>query len=130
MEIILAETKRMVYFELFPLLASLEPLRPGIKDRVWKQLVDDGKLDVLFAPINGRILNINLFYYGIGDEYVYDYIGVDVYPPDFDHSKKVFPNSFIDGSHKKDMRLDFNLIISKYCSEINDIEAFPVLIQW
>jgi len=122
----LVEPKRITYFELFPLLRGLEKIRPGIKDRVWKFLCDEN--DISFKPIKGRILNINLYYFGIGDEYPTKYLSE--YPEDLEHSKKTFPLSYIDGNKEKELRLDFNLIISKYDGYIEDIGSFSVMVDW
>ena len=122
----LVEPKRLVYFDLFPLLRGLENIRPGIKDRVWDFLCDEK--DISFRPIKGRILNINLYYFGIGDEYPTKYL--NEYPDDLEHSKKTFPLSYIDGNIEKELRLDFNLIISKYDEYIDDIGSFSVMLDW
>lgn len=121
----LVEPKRLVYFDLFPLLRGLEGIRPGIKERVWKFLCDEK--DISFRPIKGRILNINLYYFGIGDEYPTKYL--KEYPDELNHSKKTFPLSYVDGI-KKELRLDFNLIISKYEDHIEDLGSFSVMIDW
>lgn len=121
----LVEPKRLVYFDLFPLLRGLEVIRPGIKERVWKFLCDEK--DISFRPIKGRILNINLYYFGIGDEYPTKYL--KEYPDELNHSKKTFPLSYVDGI-KKELRLDFNLIISKYEDHIEDLGSFSVMIDW
>lgn len=121
----LVEPKKLVYFDLFPLLRGLESIRPGIKDRVWKFLCDEK--DISFSPIKGRILNINLYYFGIGDEYPTKYL--KEYPEDLEHSKKTFPQSYVDGT-EKELRLDFNLILSKYEDHIEDMGMFSVMCDW
>lgn len=128
------KSKKLVYFDLFPLLKGLESERPGIKDRVWKWMCKEW--DVAFKPYNGRIININLYYYGIGDEYpLKDLEGSD--GSEIEHSKKIHPEAFQDymGPGKGDkeaieLRKDLNLIWSVYEDEIEDPEAFSVITQW
>lgn len=122
------EPKIIKYFDLFPLLKGLEDIRPGIKDRVWNYLCNKNEKDISFKPIKGRILNINLYFFGIGDEYITKCL--DEYPEQLEHSKKIFPQSYVDGNIEKELRLDFNLIISKYGEHIHDIEEFSVMIDW
>lgn len=122
----LVEPKKIIYFDLFPLLRGLENLRPGIKDRVWTFLCDED--DISFKPIKGKILNINLYYFGIGDEYHTKYL--TEYPEELEHSKKTFPLSYIDGNKERELRLDFNLIMSKYDEYIEDIGSFSVMVDW
>lgn len=124
---------KLTYFDLFPLLDGLEVERPGIKDRIWKFLCDEE--DSAWKPYNGRIMNINLFYYGVGNEYPTKYL--DKYPNEVERSKKIHPNAFKDylqkGSGDKDMidiRLDLNLIWSVYEEYIDNIEQFPVITRW
>ncbi len=121
----LVEPKKLVYFDLFPLLKGLEGIRPGIRDRVWEFLCDES--DISFKPIKGRILNINLYYFGIGDEYPTKYL--KEYPEELEHSKKTFPQSYVDGT-EKELRLDFNLILSKYEDHIEDMGMFSVMCDW
>lgn len=121
----LVKPKKITYFDLFPLLRGLEKIRPGIKDRVWEFLCDE---NVSFKPIKGRTLNINLYYFGIGDEYPTKYLSE--YPQELEHSKKTFTLSYIDGNKEKELRLDFNLIISKYDEYIEDIGSFSVMVDW
>ncbi len=116
----------LVYFNLFPMLKGLEKERPGIKDRVWNFLIDEQ--DYSFKPLKGRILNINLYYFGIGDEYSTKYL--EEYPEELSHSKKTFPFSYIDGRIEKELRLDFNLILSVYEEHIEDMECFSVMPDW
>lgn len=123
----------ITYFDLFPLLRGLEIERPGIKDRVWKFLCDEW--DVTFKPYNGRILEINLFYYGVGEEYPLKYL--KDYPEEIEDCKKTHPSAFKDymgpgtGDQKDiDLRLDLNLIWHAYESEIKDPESFAVITQW
>lgn len=124
-EATLVEPKSIIYFDLFPLLRGLESERPGIKERVWNFLKDED--DIQFQPIKGRILNINLYYFGIGNEYPTEYLRK--YPDDLEHSKKTFPLSYVKGE-EMELRLDFNLIISKYEKYIKDIGSFSVMIDW
>lgn len=122
----LVKPKNLTYFDLFPLLNGLEKIRIGIKNRVFNFLCEYN--DIRFKPINGRILNINLYYFGIGDEYETKYL--KQYPQELEYSKKIFPLSYIDGNIEKELRLDFNLIISKYDDYIDDIECFSVMVEW
>jgi hypothetical protein len=124
-EIKILEPKVMKYFDLFELLKTLEKERPGIKKRVWEWLCDE--TDSAWRVYNGRIKNINLFFYGIGEEYPTKYLRE--YPEEIEHCKKTFPMAFIEGP-EKELRLDFNLIISLYEEIIPDIESFPVLTSW
>jgi hypothetical protein len=119
------ESKKIVYYDLFPLLDGLEGERPGIRKRVWEWLCDED--DAAFKVYNGRIKNINLFYFGIGTEYETEYSRN--YPQEIEHCKKTFTSAFIEGP-EKELRLDFNLIISLYENEVPDIESFPVLTRW
>lgn len=120
--------KNLVYFDLFPLLKGLEKERPGIKDRVWADMTDEW--DVAFKPYNGRLSHINLFYYGIGDEYQSKYL--KKYPDELEHSKKIHPNAFIEGTNEYELRLDFNLIWSTYEDDVDEdyMEMFYVLVSW
>lgn len=126
------EGKKLTYYSLFPLLRGLEAERPGIKDRVWEHIKDEW--DVTFKPYNGRISNINLFYYGIGDEYETNYL--KKYPEDLERMKPIHPNAFVEGTTEYELRLDFNLIIHIYQDDFIDdkdfnyIEAFSVLVEW
>ena len=122
----------ITYFDLFPLLRGLESERPGIKDRIWDWLCDER--DSAFAPYNGRILNINLFYYGIGEEYP---IKDKYYEESVKQSKEIHPEAFLnyieDGSGDEkiqNIRLDLNLIWHIYEDEIPDPELFPVITRW
>ena len=123
----------LTYFDLFPLLRGLESERPGIKDRVWEFLCDER--DAAFKPYNGRIMNINLFYYGVGEEYpVKGYLSK--YPDEVERSKKVFPQAFQDylqvGSGDKkaiELRKDFNLIWSTY-EDVCPNPDMAVITRW
>lgn len=116
--------KTIKYYDLFPLLKSLEKERPGIKDRVWKFLCEE-KNDIQFMPIKGRILGINLFFYGAGDEYPLEYL--KKYPEKLENCKQIFPEAFVDGSPEKELRLDFNLIWYIYQDEIDNCECFYIM---
>lgn len=118
------EGKKIIFFDLFPLLKGLESERPGIKDRVWKWLCSEW--DVAFKPYNGRILNINLFYFGVGEEYT---LKNEYYEEEVNHSKKIHPNAFKDGE-EKELRLDLNLIWHVYEDENENPELFSVITQW
>lgn len=130
------KTEKLVYFDLFPLLKGLEGERPGIKDRVWKWMCDENEYDIAFKPYNGRISNINLFYFGLGDEYPTKHL--QKYPDELEHSKKTFPASFTDESDWKELRLDLNLIWSVYEDDMLESESilgdpigmFAVLVRW
>ena len=114
-------SKTITYFDLFPLLRGLESERPGIKDRIWEWVCDEW--DAAFKPYNGRILNINLFYYGVGEEYP---LKNKFYKQNVLHSKNIHPEAFIAGKIRN-IRLDLNLIWSTYEDEIVDSELFPVI---
>ena len=122
------DPKKLIYFDLFPLLKGLEKERPGIKDRVWKHITDEW--DVARKPYNGRLSHINLFYYGIGDEYETKYL--KDYPEELEHCKKIHPNAFLAGTDEYELRLDFNLIWSTYEDDVDDnyMEMFYVLVSW
>lgn len=79
-------SQKLIYFDLFPLLKGLEKERPGIKDRIWSWLCSEW--DVAFKPYNDRIININLFYYGVGEEYT---LKNEYYEEEVKHSKKIHP---------------------------------------
>ena len=96
--------KKLVYFDLFPLLKGLEKERPGIKDRVWEHIKDEW--DVAKKPYNGRLSHVNLFYYGIGDEYQSKYL--KKYTDELEHCKKIHPDAFIQGTNEYELR--FNLV--------------------
>lgn len=119
----------ITHFDLFKLLKGLEKERPGIHKRISEFIRDDN--DIRFRPINGRILNINLYFYGIGDEYPTK--ALKEYPKTLEDSKLSHPEAFYDeylDPEVKELRLDLNLILSVYEKDIDDIEAFPVMIKW
>ena len=115
------EGKSITYYSLFPLLKGLEVERPGIRDRIWDFLKEER--DIQFQPIHGRILGINLFYYGVGDEYP-----IEDDPKEIAHCKKIHPQAFISGTIENQLRLDFNLIW--YVYEVKDLEMFYVITDW
>lgn len=115
--------KNIRYFDLFPLLDDLESERPGIRKRVYEFLCDERYMQ--FSIINGRILGINLFFYGIGDEYPTDYL--NKYPNELNHCKKIHPEAFIKGTKEYKLRMDFNLIISIYNIKDEEIETFYIM---
>ena len=126
------EGKTMTYFDLFPLLKGLESERPGIKKRVWDWLCSED--DSAWRVYNGRIKNINLYFYGVGEEYP---LKNEYYEQEVAHSKTIHPDAFPDyiqkGSGVKSMyelRLDLNLIWQVYEDDIDDPESFHVLTQW
>ena len=126
------ESQKLVYFDLFPLLKGLEKERPGIKKRIWDWLCDQS--DAAFKPYNGRIININLFFYGVGEEYP---LKNEYYEEEVKHSKKIHPDAFMGymgkgkGDQKiQDIRLDLNLIWHVYEDEITDPESFSVITNW
>lgn len=114
------------YFDLFELLDGLESDRPGIRKRIWDFISDEK--DIQFQPIKGRILNINLFYYGVGDEYPLSYL--KKYPSELEHCKKTHPYAFIDGSEESELRRDLNLIWYTYESDVTDPGSFSILPDW
>lgn len=120
------DKKVLIYFDLFTLLKGLEIERPGIKKRVWDHMLDDP--DSAFRPYNGRISSINLFYYGVGEEYDLKYLKEN--PQELEHSKKIHPEAFIEGTKENNLRKDLNLILSIYQDDIEDIEEFYVLVKW
>lgn len=127
------EGTTITYFSLFELLDGLESERPGIRDRVWDFLCDEK--DSSFKVYNRRIKNMNLFYYGIGDEYPLKYN--HDYPGEVERSKTIHPDAFLNyikpGSGDKkiqDLRIDFNLIWYVYEDQIEDPESFPVITKW
>jgi hypothetical protein len=119
-------SETLKYFDLFPLLRGLESERTGIKKRVWEWMCDE--CDAASKPYTGRISSINLFFYGIGDEYPNDYL--NQYPDELENCKKIHPEAFIEGSKEKELRLDLNLIWSVYEEEIEDPESFSVKVFW
>jgi hypothetical protein len=122
MKIKKVEPVSIVYYDLFKLLKGLESERKGIKDRVWKWLCDEK--DIQFSPIHGRILNMNLYFYGLGDEYPSNQITEET----IEHSKSCFPEAFVEGTLECELRKDFTLIVSAY--DPIDIEVFPVITDW
>lgn len=115
-------------FKLGNLLNGLENERPGIINRV-NGFIRKEK-DPYFSPqdvrglnLPGRLYSLNLFYYGVGDEYPIK--ANEKYPDEVEHCHKTFPESFIEGEDRE-MRLDFNLIWSVYEDDIEDVENFLV----
>lgn len=134
-----AEKEMLIYYDLFTLLKGLEKERPGIKKRIWEWMCEDHKIDVATAPFNGRISFINLFYYGVGDEYPTNGPDGEPTPEDeIEHSKSVHPKAFKPGTKEYELRLDLNLIWSTYQDEIDNnmsylnssIEMFAVMVSW
>jgi hypothetical protein len=106
------------YFDINALLDGLESERPGIKSRLKKWISE-------YHDLNNGVKSINLFYYGIGDEYPNSYL--TKYPDELDHCKKIHPEAFKEGSDEKDIRLDLNLIWSVYQEEIgDDVGSFKI----
>ena len=127
------ETQETVhYYNLFRLLDGLESERPGIRERVWVWMCDER--DSSFKPYNGRISYMNLFFYGIGDEYPTNYL--KKYPTELEHCRKIHPEALEDSNHpnedKINLRKDFNLIWSVYENEVDEsyMEMFPVMVSW
>ena len=126
------EKLTLTYYSLFPLLKGLEQERPGIKDRIWEWMRDT--VDSADDPINGRISYINLYYYGVGDEYPIKPSEKD----EVEYSKKIHPEAFISGTKEETLRLDLNLIWSTYQDDMNEktsrldspVEMFSVLVEW
>jgi hypothetical protein len=115
------EQTNIRYFDLFQLLKGLESERPGIKNRVWNFLKDNN--DIQFSPINYRILGMNLFYYGVGDEYPIKNVTID----EVNHSKKIHPEAFINGTPENELRKDLNFIWYIYDVEDEEIECFNIM---
>lgn len=124
LSLIKSDKKILVYFDLFDMLNKLEVERSGIKDRIWKWLDDP---DIVFKPINNRILNMNLFFYGVGEEYP---LKDEHYEEEVKHSKKIHPNAFIVGTEEYEIRLDLNLIWKVYEDDISDPENFSIMVEW
>lgn len=120
------EPKTLTYFDLFDLLKSLESHRLGIYDRVWNFINSDK--DLQFCPINGRLSHMNLYFYGVGNEYNIKGITTE----DIEHSKKIFTNAFIEESTENELRKDFNLIwyICQDHMTNDDIEMFYFMVKW
>ncbi len=114
------------YYDLFPMLRALETERKGIKDRIWKWMCKEEAYDDEFRPYNGRISYINLYYYGVGEEFKIK----SVTKEDIEHSANIHPEAFVTGSKEESIRLDLNLIWKTYEDELDDIEAFAVLVSW
>jgi len=112
------------YFDLFSLLEGLEFERPGIKDRIWNFLKKDD--DIQFQPIHGRILGMNLFYYGVGDEY--PIVGLDT--NEIERSHQIHPEAFVVGTLQSELRKDLNLIWSVYEVTENEVEIFYIEVNW
>ena len=90
-------------------------------------------------PIKGRISYINLYYYGVGDEYpITPYSNEYSNEDEVEHSKKIHPEAFISGTKEETIRLDLNLIWSVYQDDMNEkesrldspVEMFAVLVEW
>jgi len=103
------EPKTISYYSIMPLLEGLESERPGIKDRVWNWLCN-----VPYdSPQRNKVFFLNLFFYGIGDEYKIDL-------NELENSKRTWPKAFEEGTFEKELRLDLNLIIYVYQDELGD----------
>jgi hypothetical protein len=130
----ITKTKKetLTYYNLFELLRGLEKERPGIKDRIWKWMLEER--DAAFEPYNGRISHINLFYFGVGPEYQIK----DVPEEEIEHSRSIHPEAFKKGTKEESLRLDLNLIWATYADELDNktsmlnssIEMFAVLVSW
>jgi hypothetical protein len=105
------------YFNIRELLDGLEVERPGIKSRMIEWISENNDL-------NDGFKSINLFYYGIGDEYPNEYL--IKYPDELEHCKKIHPDAFEENSKEKEIRLDLNLIWSVYQSDIDDVGIFKI----
>lgn len=121
-EITKTKQENIRYFNFSDLCEGLELERPGIKQRLRDHLEDD--TDIQFRQIKERILHINLFYYGIGDEYPTKY--VKQYENELEHSKKIHPEAFIEGTLESEIRKDLNLIWSVYEADDGEVEMFHV----
>lgn len=82
--------------------------------------------DIQFALINNRLLGMNLYYYGIGDEYP----TIDFTNEELEHSKQIHPEAFVKGSKEESLRLDFNFIWSTYDVKGEEVEAFFIQPNW
>jgi hypothetical protein len=117
------------YFKLRELLAGLERERHGITRRINAFIYNEN--DPYFLPQNirgldleGRLYSLNLYYYGLGDEYTYQDTTAK---ENIENSKNVFAQAFVDGP-EKELRLDLNLMYSVYEDDIDDIENFLVVV--
>lgn len=109
------------YFNLNDLLDALETERSGIRERVRRFLSDEW--DIQFQLISGRILGMNLYFYGVGNEYPIH----DTDEKEIEHSKIIHPEAFIDGTPENELRKDFNLIWSTYDVRGEEIEVFYII---
>ncbi len=107
------------YFDINKLLDGLESERPGIKSRMMDWISE-------FSDYNNGVRSINLFYWGIGDEYPNEYL--IKYPDELEHCKKTHSEAFKENSKEMDIRLDLNLIWSVYQDEIedDDVDSFSI----
>lgn len=116
-----AKQENIRYFNFRDLCEGLESERPGIRKRLTNHLDDDN--DIQFRMIKERILHINLYFYGVGDEYP---IGDQNIEEEIKHSKKIHPEAFIEGTLESEIRKDLNLIWSVYEVDNDEIEMFHV----
>jgi len=124
MKLVNPQTKN--YYDLFSLLDGLEEERSGIRKRIWEHLIEWGELDSYFKPHKDRITSLNLFYYGVGDEYPIP----NTPQSEIEHSKNIHPNAFIDGTPENELRKDLNLIWFTYNVTDEEIEMFNVMPSW
>ncbi len=108
------EPKTITYYSIMTLLEGLEVERPGITDRVW-DWVSDVPYD---KPQKNKLFLINLFFYGVGDEYQLNYL--DKYPNELEDSKDRWSNAFDKGTSEYELRLDLNLILHVYQNELGE----------
>ena len=117
------EPEHIRFFDLYPMLEGLEPERPGIKKRVTAFLKNEN--DIQFSLINNRLLAMNLYYYGLGDEYPTKSDAEEI-----EHSKTIHPEAFVSGTKEEALRLDFNLIWSTYDVDGDEVEEFFIQPNW
>jgi hypothetical protein len=115
-----AKQENIRYFNFRDMCEGLEPERPGIRQRLKDHLVD---YDFQFQMIKDRILHINLFYYGVGDEYP---IKDKYVEKEIEHSKIIHPKAFKEGTLESEIRKDLNLIWSVYEVDNEEVEIFHV----
>jgi len=106
------------YFDLNELLEELEVQRPGIEERIKKHLKN---WDIKFDLIRGRLSHMNLFFYGVGEEYPIVYPEPYSVKEDIENSKENHPEAFITGSPENELRIDLNLIW--YMCDVSDEEV-------
>ena len=115
-----AKQENIRYFNFSDMCKGLDTERPGIKERLSKHLED---WDFQFQMIKDRLLHINLYFYGVGNEYPIN----DQYVNEaIEYSKKIHPEAFTEGTLESEIRKDLNLIWSVYEVDNDEVEMFYV----